>query len=187
MAENLLEPRTETRYAGFWLRFLAYLIDSLVLSIPLTVLFAVMFPLMIMISTLDRLPGSVSGLGFMIPMLIWVVPIYLFAVITVWLYFAVLESSSWQATIGKRICNIRVTDEKGCRVSFGRATSRYFGKILSGLIINIGYIMIAFTRRKQGLHDLIADCLVIKSIPPDPIFFERPVFAWDLPVDDKAS
>jgi uncharacterized RDD family membrane protein YckC len=78
-----------------------------------------------------------------------------------WLYYAIMESSAWQATIGKRALGIIVTDDHGQRISFGRATGRYFAKILSAIVLLIGYIMAAFTEKKQGLHDMIAGTLVV--------------------------
>ena len=83
------------------------------------------------------------------------------ATILGWLYYALMESSAKQATLGKMALGIMVTDGQGRRVSFARATGRYFAKIISNIILYIGYIMIAFTVRKQGLHDIIADCLVV--------------------------
>jgi uncharacterized RDD family membrane protein YckC len=80
-----------------------------------------------------------------------------------WLYFALMESSSKQGTLGKMALSIVVTDVNGNRITFGRATGRYFGKILSGLILYIGYIMVAFTEKKQGLHDMIAGTLVVNK------------------------
>ena len=77
-----------------------------------------------------------------------------------WLYEAFMESSSYQATLGKMIFGMRVTDLNGNRISFERATGRHFAKWLSGLALGIGYIMVAFTERKQGLHDLLAGTLV---------------------------
>ncbi|MGA9497765.1 MAG: RDD family protein, partial [Terriglobales bacterium] len=77
-----------------------------------------------------------------------------------WLYEAFMESSSYQATLGKMIFGMKVTDLYGNRISFGRATGRHFAKWLSGMILGIGYIMVAFTERKQGLHDLLAGTLV---------------------------
>ena len=71
-----------------------------------------------------------------------------------------MESSSTQATLGKMAMSIVVTDISGNRVSFGRATGRHFAKIISAIILYIGYLMIAFTEKKQGLHDIIADTLV---------------------------
>ncbi len=78
-----------------------------------------------------------------------------------WLYFALMESSPRQATLGKQALGIMVTDLAGQRISFARATGRFFAKILSGLILWIGYVMAAFTERKQALHDLLASCLVV--------------------------
>lgn len=80
-----------------------------------------------------------------------------------WLYEALQESSPAQATIGKRALGIIVTDEAGQRISFGRATGRHFGKYLSALIILIGFIMAAFTQKKQALHDIMAGTLVMKK------------------------
>jgi uncharacterized RDD family membrane protein YckC len=78
----------------------------------------------------------------------------------VWLYFALQESSERHATIGKRALNIYVTDLQGRRISFGQATGRHFSKIISYLILCIGYMMAGFTEKKQGLHDMIAGTLV---------------------------
>ena len=77
-----------------------------------------------------------------------------------WLYEAFMESSSYQATLGKMIFGMKVTDLNGNRISFERATGRHFAKWLSTMILGIGYIMVGFTERKQGLHDLLAGTLV---------------------------
>jgi uncharacterized RDD family membrane protein YckC len=83
--------------------------------------------------------------------------------ILIWLYFALLESSSKQATIGKMVMRIKVTNLSGKRISFGRATGRFFGKFISMYILFIGFLMPLWTSRKQALHDMIAKCLVIKK------------------------
>jgi uncharacterized RDD family membrane protein YckC len=119
-------------YAGFWKRLGAYIIDYFLIS---AATFALMF----------------VSWGLLSPLLL----------VTGWLYFALMESSSKQATLGKMALSIVVTDMDGKRISFGRATGRYFGKILSGIILLIGYIMIAFTEKKQGLHDMLANTLVV--------------------------
>ena len=80
-----------------------------------------------------------------------------------WLYEAVMESSSYQATLGKMILGMKVSDLYGNRISFARATGRHFAKILSAMILCIGFIMVGLTERKQGLHDLIAGTLVRRS------------------------
>jgi uncharacterized RDD family membrane protein YckC len=79
-----------------------------------------------------------------------------------WLYYAMMESSEQQATLGKQAMKIYVTDMQGSRISFGQATGRHFAKIISAVIIYIGFIMAGFTDKKQALHDIIANCLVLK-------------------------
>jgi len=79
----------------------------------------------------------------------------------VWIYFSVLDSSSWQASVGKAL-GLKVVDKNGDRISFGRATGRHFAKIIYGLTILIGYMMVGWTKRKESLHDMIAATLVIR-------------------------
>ena len=80
-----------------------------------------------------------------------------------WLYEAFMTSSPWQATVGKRVLGIVVTDMEGRRLSFGRATGRHFAKWLSSMALGIGYIMAAFTEKKQGLHDFVAGTVVVEQ------------------------
>src|SRR5690242_4773477 len=77
-----------------------------------------------------------------------------------WLYEAFLLSSPYQATLRKMIFGMKVTDLYGNRISFALATGRHFAKWLSGMLLGIGYIMVGFTGRKQGLHDMLAGTLV---------------------------
>lgn len=130
-------------YAGFWKRVVASLIDIFIVFIPTTLIIS---PLISSIPP-EQVQGIINTIGFMVG----------------WLYFASMESSEQQATLGKSILGIKVTDSKGEKVGFGRATGRHFGKILSGIILMIGYIMAAFTNKKQALHDKISGCLVINS------------------------
>jgi uncharacterized RDD family membrane protein YckC len=156
------EPRVATSpgrfvYAGFWLRLAAYIIDSLALG--LTVGVAILMPLM------NR--GVISPAN---PWAIYTntsrqyVALQLLLMMIQWVYFALLESSAWQASLGKRTLGLVVTDLEGKRISFGRASARYFCSLLSSFILMIGFIMIAFTQRKQGLHDILTGCLVIKKM-----------------------
>mgnify|MGYP001020493857 FL=1 len=89
--------------------------------------------------------------------------LYVVLAIIGWLYYALMESSSRQATVGKIALGLRVTDLNGERITFLRATGRYFGKIISGMILYIGFIMAAFTEKRQALHDLMAECLVVSN------------------------
>jgi len=81
------------------------------------------------------------------------------------LYFVLMESSAKQGTLGKMALGLVVTDTNGNRISPARALGRYFAKILSGAILMIGFIMVAFTERKQGLHDMLANTLVLRAKP----------------------
>lgn len=142
-------------YAGFWIRVLAYIIDSLVLSV-------VFCPLGLVLG----LAGGASGLEDDSPEMLGInMLLNGVSVLAGWLYHGLMESSSWQATLGKRLLKLKVTDLDGHRISFGKATGRYFGQILSGMICGIGFIMVAFTEKKQGLHDMLAGTLVLKDEP----------------------
>jgi uncharacterized RDD family membrane protein YckC len=77
------------------------------------------------------------------------------------LYFAILESSVWQATLGKRALGVVVTDLSGDRISFGRATGRHFAHYLSAIFL-IGFLVQPFTAKRQALHDKIAGTLVVR-------------------------
>ena len=87
----------------------------------------------------------------------------LIAFVGVWLYFALMESSAWQATLGKKVLGLYVTDLEGRRLGFGRATGRYFAKAISNFTLLIGYVIAGFTKKKQALHDIIAGCLVLRN------------------------
>lgn len=128
-------------YIGFFPRLFAYLMDILFIIV------------------LSFIAGSIFGsLG-----LLTSDTANLLGLIIAILYFSIQESSAKQATFGKQIMGIKVVDENLHRISFGRAVGRYFGRILSGIILCIGYIMIFFTQRKQALHDKIVSTLVIKA------------------------
>jgi len=154
-------------YAGFWLRFVAYLIDGIVSCLAFAILLIPLFVLTGAGAALGKIisdgdigdgMGAFLGVGFIFGF---------FGIILVvsWLYYALSESSSWQATLGKKILNLKVTDLTGQPISFGRASGRYFAKIITGLIpLMIGYIMAGFTEKKQAIHDMIASCLVLRRV-----------------------
>ena len=136
------------QYAGFWIRFVAFFIDYF-LSYFLMVVVAFSIGIMMGLSGYDA--SSIEFIGFIVGM------------ITPWLYWSIMESSSKQATLGKMVLGIIVTDYQGNRISFGQATARYWAKILSALILCIGFFMAGFTAKKQGLHDIMAESLVVKK------------------------
>ena len=86
-----------------------------------------------------------------------------------WFYFALFESSPRQATPGKMMLGLFVTDMHGRRITFGRAFGRTIGKILSQMFCWLGYILALFTARKQALHDLMASTLVLEPAWPTPM------------------
>ena len=158
-------PTPARSYAGFWLRVVAYLIDSMLLGV---VFLAICIPLAMAtgLGTVlrgfhpDREPDPAMIFALISSM--WIVILVL--VLGGWLYYGYCESSEWQATPGKKVLNVIVTDLNGNRISFGRASGRYFAKLITKLIpFGIGYIMAGFTERRQALHDMIASCLVLRS------------------------
>jgi uncharacterized RDD family membrane protein YckC len=138
------------QYSGLWRRFIAYLIDSAVVGALPLIVALIIAPIFF---TSSR---AVAELG----VIVFVVPV---AGTVGWLYYSLMESSGFQATLGKRVMGLKVTGLKGEPVSFGRASGRFFAKILSSMLLMLGYVMAAFTARKQALHDIIAGCVVIRS------------------------
>jgi len=151
-------------YAGFWVRFLAFLIDNAVIGIGFVL---ILIPL-IFLTGLGGFIGEIHPNEDMNDVGIFMLFGLLFLAATVsllltWLYHALMESSEWQATLGKKVLGLVVTDMAGRRVSFGRATGRHFAKIITNMVpAFIGYIMAGFTERKQAMHDMIAGCLVLR-------------------------
>jgi uncharacterized RDD family membrane protein YckC len=150
-------PTQAVRYGGFWIRFVAVLIDAIVVGI-------VVWPLSAVIALVIGIAGSTVAMPSAGVHLVRVIVAIGLNTCANWLYEASFESSSKQATLGKMMLGLKVTDLKGCRISFARATGRHFAKILSGMILLIGYIMAGFTERKQALHDMIAGTLVQRTL-----------------------
>jgi uncharacterized RDD family membrane protein YckC len=158
LTQHAEPPRPQARvvYAGFWLRAAAYVVDSILLGLTAGLL--IIGPLM-----------EHAGLSPDNPWILLtgssrqVVAVQLLMIMVFWLYWATMESSPWQATLGKRIFGLVVVDLTGKRISFARATGRYFAKVLSSLFF-IGFIMAAFTARKQALHDMLASTLVVSKL-----------------------
>ena len=147
-------------FAGFWIRVLAYIIDI----VPLVIIGFVL-ALVSGQPLVDADPTAPTyGLTDFIGLIIGIV------------YFVGFESSAYQATPGKMALGLIIVDFDGRRISPARAFGRYFAKILSGLILLIGFIMVAFTERKQGLHDMLASTLVVKGKPGE-VGYDPDVFA----------
>jgi len=159
-------PQPTVGYAGFWLRFVAVLIDSLILAVPLVILFFVVFA-----DVMPELSHNEDPFTFLftfVPRFLVLVLIYF---VGSWLYWAGMESSAWQGTLGKKALGLYVTDLNGARVNFARACARFWtGRglgivpYLGGLYFIISCICAGFTARKQALHDMIAGCLVLRRL-----------------------
>ena len=143
-------------YAGFWRRFLASLIDGILISFALSLLNPVLGLMLTPVidegATADDLWRALAA---------WLAAYTALCIALSWLYHAVMESSPWRATLGKRALGMVVTDLRGNRISFGRATGRYFARFVSGILLGLGYLIQPFTAKRQALHDMIAGTLVV--------------------------
>ena len=137
------------------MRFLAAVIDGIITAL-ITVIPAIAVGYIVGLTmagtaSLSEIEATAGAIGNLLGILIG------------WLYFAILESSSYQATFGKRLLGLRVVGLEGDGISFGRATGRHFGKFLSLLTLFIGFFMTGWTKKKQGMHDKMAGCLVVRK------------------------
>lgn len=146
------EARRVVRYAGFWRRLAAYIIDCIVAGI-VAYSFAVVGALLIELPSGELLDGLALTIATM-----WIIACYL---VVPWLYWTLMERSNRQATLGKMALGIIVTDIEGRRVTFVRGTVRYWAKVISFLTLLIGFMLAGFTSRKQALHDIISNTLVV--------------------------
>src|ERR1700692_721207 len=154
-APPVVYAQPSVQYAGFWLRVVAYLIDSIIVSVGFMALFipfAIMTGLTAVLGNIHpgedpRDVGAVLGGTFFLG---------LFTVVSLaflggWLYHAKMESSSWQATLGQKALNLRVTDMYGAPISFARASGRHFAKLLTGMIpLGVGFMLAGVTERRKG-------------------------------------
>jgi len=166
LSNQTLKPMNST-YAGFWLRFVAYLIDSVIIYIVQSFVFVPVLGLMgiSFASKMDNMEnmsdaekmgmiGSMVAIGGATALLMTVIAL---------LYWCLMESSKYQATVGKLTLGLKVTDLDGNSLDFVKSLIRNICKVISGMIMCIGYIMAGFTEKKQGLHDIIAGTLVVKK------------------------
>ena len=161
------EPIVETpaNYAGFFMRFVALLVDGFILNVVSYVLILPLmggFDMSMFLEDPDMM-SEAEAMEYGMQMFSIFGKLAVLSLIASWLYYALMESSSKQGTLGKMALGIKVTDMDGNRISFGRATGRYFSKIISAIPLYIGFIMAAFTDNKQALHDKIASTLVLKN------------------------
>lgn len=143
MEESIIDEQLShsrpRNYAGFLKRLVAIIIDGILLGVVLSIV------------------SSLLGFGYESPQG------NSLSIVLNWLYFAGMESSMGQATLGKKAMGIIVTDMDGRQISFWNATGRYFAKIVSAIILLIGFFMAGFTEKKQALHDILARTLVVDN------------------------
>ncbi len=145
-------------YAGFWLRAWAGAIDvALEAGGALLLTLAIDFVL--------RRFGSLLGISPFVSKVATGMAFILILAVGSWLYSAFTESSSWRATVGKRVLGLQVVTAEGEKIGFGQATARHFMKFLSLFFVTIGFMMAGWTKRRQALHDIPSDCLVIRVAP----------------------
>ena len=143
-------------YASFWKRAAAYLVDCFIVtgvSYPIQIIVTLIFVLLF---------GNSKAATLMQQLFSLLLSATMFVAYYVW-----TESTVWQATVGKRIFNLKVTDLNGQRLTFLRSLGRNAGKLLSGFLLGIGFLFCLWTEKKQCMHDLLADCLVIDQTPQE--------------------
>jgi uncharacterized RDD family membrane protein YckC len=166
-------------YAGFWRRVLAWLIDSILLF---TVQLALTAGVLVMVPP-DDLPQFFDTTALVPQTTRWLLDLQVALLVypvlgaITWAYYAIMESSPAQGTLGKIALGLTVTNTHAEPIGFLRASFRYWLRTLSSLTLMVGWLMVAFTPRKQGLHDVLAGTLVLRSVP---IFATNPAAGPDL-------
>jgi uncharacterized RDD family membrane protein YckC len=159
-AESAPATPEPPEYAGFWLRVWAGAIDVCIEAIG-----ALLFSILVYYAILLVIDPS-YGLTRATAAYVSGIAAIAFLIIEAWLYCAFTESSSHRATLGKRIVGLQVVTASGDKLSFGQATVRHFMKFLSLFTAGVGFMMAGWTKRRQALHDMPSDCVVIR-VPPE--------------------
>jgi uncharacterized RDD family membrane protein YckC len=161
--------RAGSVYAGFWLRLLAAFLDGIILGIPLAplalIFFAGMLPAFVEIAR-----SGANPMPFVMSVLPRIIFFSLLVIVSKWLYWGLMESSAWQATLGKKALGLYVTDLAGRRCTFGKTSGRFWAgrgitivPSLGGLYYLVDCICAGVTEHKQAVHDMTAGCLVMRK------------------------
>ena len=142
----------QAQYAGFWRRWAAWTLDMVIVGYFANYFYFAFVGQLQMYYGVDGDPRMITVIARIYQIV--------FALSLAWAYFAGMESSPLQATVGKLAVGLFVTQENGEGMSFGQASGRFFGKIISSLILSIGFMMAGWTSRKQALHDIMAGTFV---------------------------
>jgi uncharacterized RDD family membrane protein YckC len=152
LQEGALLNTGELRYAGFWIRFAAKIIDGLIIGVPLAIVFIIVMFALIHPGAGQPSDSVVAGI---IPSLLQIV------FLGIQMAYQIFFLGKYGATLGKMACSIKVVTADGGKIGYGRATGRFFSEILSGMICYIGYIIVAFDGQKRALHDYICNTRVV--------------------------
>jgi uncharacterized RDD family membrane protein YckC len=158
-------PTPRVEYAGFWLRLVAFVIDVALQMVFLGLIILILVTVFGVGAFGTALSHPDEAGDAMAPL--FALGIFLGVAVLLlgtWLYYAYMESSNYQGTVGKMALGLYVTDLQGRGITFARASGRFFARIITGLIpFYIGFIMAGFTEKKQAVHDMIASCLVLRK------------------------
>ena len=164
--ESLVELTAPLEYAGFWLRVWAGAID-----VVLEALVALLVT--VIVDFVMRFTSPKFGLSPITARYATGIAFIVVLAIGSWLYCAFSESSRWRATLGKRVLGLQVLTSAGGQLSFGQATVRHFMKFLSLFTGTVGFMMAGWTKRRQALHDMPSDCIVVKVSEPSLSLFGK--------------
>jgi uncharacterized RDD family membrane protein YckC len=157
-----IRPANAIRYGGFWLRYVAVLVDSTLLSIVLYLIIIVVFGIMIGIYGINWIDPKQPQNEMIAKFLVFEGVLVLLSLILNGIY-EIWMVARYGATVGKMLLRLRVTMVDGGNLSYGRSAARHFAKYVSGLILYIGYIMAGVDEEKRALHDRMCDTRVVKK------------------------
>jgi uncharacterized RDD family membrane protein YckC len=152
-------PAVGMRYAGFWIRVLAFLIDSVILGTVSSILEYAMFPAMLTNTPITPGSNPLDTLGPALTRAGWAILVSTVFSMTYSAWFI----GALGGTPGLMALGLKVVRPDGSPIGYGRAVARYFAAMLGGMILGIGYLLVAFDSEKRALHDMICDTRVIKT------------------------
>ncbi|QGX66293.1 RDD family protein [Bacillus sp. ms-22] len=175
ISEAPIQEKKHPELAGVGYRFLAHLLDGVIISVPYSIIMFILATLFFVLSPEaaammydDSYYYSTTVMtdeewAVIMGLIVFYAAVILIGILVTWLYYALMETSKLQGTLGKMALGIKVTKVTGEKVTFGRATGRFFAKGFLSPILCIGYIIAFFTEKKQALHDLMASTIVVKK------------------------
>lgn len=156
MSENPVSMTAQPRYAGFWRRFIAAVLDQIILLVGRAFVYGaiglIIYAMLFVFDARNQIDLVFRIYAAILALVdFWIT----------WIYFAAMESSTLQGSLGKLALGIRVSNTDMKRITFEQATARYFAKIISSLTIGVGYLLCAYSSKKQALHDFIGKTVLV--------------------------